>query len=190
MTKYSFELKLKIVQEYLSGQGGRIFLAQKYHIKNSANIFEWVTAYKKFGKSGLQRKKQNASYSTQTKLNAVNLYLTSEMSYRDIANRLKINNSAQIARWVIDYREKGEVAFSKARGRPRKEPELPQTSVKNNVNDRNQELAKLQNENLNLRMEVEYLKGLRRLRMEQQARENPDLFKTSTDNISSHSNNS
>lgn len=47
MTKYSFELKLKIVQEYLAGKGGRIFIAQKYHIKNSANIFEWVTAYKR-----------------------------------------------------------------------------------------------------------------------------------------------
>ncbi|GAA3267623.1 hypothetical protein GCM10017706_32320 [Lactococcus lactis subsp. hordniae] len=73
----------------------------------------WVNSYKEFGEEGLRRKKHNAAYSTQFKLNAVNLYLTTGKSYREIANELKINNSAQIARWVLDYRENGEFSFSK-----------------------------------------------------------------------------
>lgn len=61
---------------------------------------------------------------------------------------------------------------------------------KEKLSDLEQQLADAQKENLYLRVENEYLKGLRRLRMEQQMRENPDLFKASKDNLSSHSNSS
>ena len=154
MVKYSFDFKLKIVKEYLEGQGGRAFLAQKYGTKADVLIIRWVKAYEKFGVQGLQRKRQNTAYSPQFKLNAVNLYLTSEKSYQELAQSLGITTPAQITRWVLDYREKGEFAFSKARGRPRKEPELSTINLKkvnDNRNETEQELAKLQNENLNLR---------------------------------------
>lgn len=90
--------------------------------------------------------------------------------------------------------KKGEFAFSKSCGNPRKEHKLRKDNkvknLKSGWSETEQELAKLQNENLNLRIENEYLKGLRGLRIERQVRENPDLFKTSTDNTSSRSNNS
>ena len=44
--------------------------------------------------------------------------------------------------------------------------------------------------NLNLRMEVEYLKGLRRFRQEQHKRENPEWSVNSDENSSSHLSNS
>jgi len=193
MAKYSFDFKLQVVQDYLSGAGGTVFIANKYHIPAESNVRKWVNAYKKLGASGLRRKRQTKTYSTQFKLNAVNLYLTSEKSYQETANELGMNTPSQIARWVLDYREKGELAFSKARGRPRQEDEVADNkrfkSLTANLSESEQELAKLQTENLNLRMENEYLKGLRRLRMEQQAKENPNLFKTSTDSSSSQSSN-
>lgn len=58
MVKYSFELKLKIVEDYLSGQGGYKFLSEKYHLKNRQQIVNWVASYKKYGATGLRRKHQ------------------------------------------------------------------------------------------------------------------------------------
>lgn len=192
MAKYSFEFKLQVVQDYYSGVGGKRFLAKKYGI-TPKQVAVWKNIYKEFGALGLQRKRQNTVYSTQFKINAVNLYLTSEFSYREVSNQLNINNPALVTGWVTKYREKGELAFSKPRGRPGNDPPMPQYKQKkksSSLSTAEHELAKLQNENLNLRMENECLKGLRRLRMEQQAKENPDLFKTSKDNISSPLNNS
>jgi len=161
MTKYSFELKLKVVQDYDNGVRGCGYLANKYHVKNEAIVRRWVKAYKELGAVGIQRKRQNTVYSAQFKINAVNLYLTNEKSYREIAHELGMNNPPLLTRWVSDYRKKGEFAFSKAQGRPRKEADFPEISIKKEKDEENQtkqELAKLQNENLNLRMEVEYLK--------------------------------
>ena len=36
MAKYSFEFKLKLVHDYLSGQGGSMFLAKKYGFRDSS----------------------------------------------------------------------------------------------------------------------------------------------------------
>jgi hypothetical protein len=55
------------------------------------------------------------------------------------------------------------------------------------LKEENLEFLELQQENLRLRIENEYLKGLRRLRMEQQVKEKPNLFSSSNKNTSSHS---
>lgn len=190
MAKYSFELKLNAVQDYLKGLGGYRFIANKYHVNGEYLIRDWVNIYQIFGSVGLHRKRQNSVYDSQFKLNAVNLYLTSEKSYREIANQIGLTNKSLLTRWVHDYREKGNFAFSNARGRPRKEPGMSdkKSSKKpSDLSEAEQKLAKLEYENLKLRIENEYLKGLRRLRMEQQARENPDLFTPSNENSSSRS---
>lgn len=189
MTKYSFEFKLKVVNDYLSGIGGYQFLSAKYGLSNHEMIHKWVNTYKEFGTEGLRKKRQNNVYDSDFKLNAVNLYLTSEKSYREVANQLGMNNRSLIVRWVQDYRQKGDFAFvPRPRGRPRKEGTVAQSKLKKpkvELSKLERQLAEAQKENLYLRVENEYLKGLRRLRMEQQMRENPDLFKTSRENSSS-----
>uniref|UniRef100_A0AAC9R4R1 Transposase n=1 Tax=Lactococcus lactis subsp. lactis TaxID=1360 RepID=A0AAC9R4R1_LACLL len=50
MTKYSFELKLKVVQDYDNGVGGCDYLAKKYHVTNAAIVRRWVKAYKELGR--------------------------------------------------------------------------------------------------------------------------------------------
>ena len=89
----------------------------------------WVNAYKSQGYEGLKIKRKNTQYTLEFKLNVVNLYLTGEMSYQIPANELKINNPSMIARWVIDFREKGiEGLKSKKRGRPSKMPNTQKKS--------------------------------------------------------------
>ncbi|MGX0269490.1 transposase, partial [Enterococcus casseliflavus] len=117
MAKYPFELKLKIVKEYLSGVGGYRYLANKYGISSKSQVSNWVNAYREYGEEGLLRKHQNQKYSVQFKLNALELYQTSEMSYREVASTLEMNNPALIANWMRNFREAGIEGLSKEKGR-------------------------------------------------------------------------
>jgi transposase len=95
MAKYSFEFTPHIVQDYYLGVGGKRFLAKKYGI-TPKQVAVWKNIYKEFGTLGLQQKRQNTVYSTPFKINAGNLYLTSEFSYREVSNQININNPALI----------------------------------------------------------------------------------------------
>ena len=92
MAKYKTEFKNKVVKEYLEGNIGYLSLAKKYNISNKSIIQRWVEAFKNQGYEGLEVKRKNKKYTLEFKLNTVNLYLTGEMSYQNLANELKINN--------------------------------------------------------------------------------------------------
>ena len=118
MAKYSYELKLEVVEAYLNGKGSYVYLASKYNIPSKTRIEEWVKTYKKFGKEGLMRSRQNKNYSFQFKLSVVELYLSSEVSYQELALSQGINNPSQIVKWVNDFRIAGPDALRpKKKGR-------------------------------------------------------------------------
>jgi Transposase and inactivated derivatives len=121
MAKYSFELKLKIVKDYISGEGGGDYLAKKYKISGKharSQVRKWVNAYREFGEEGLLRKRKNEKYSVQTKVNAVELYLSTEMSIYEVANQFGVNNPPLISAWLQKYRENGVDGLTGKRGRP------------------------------------------------------------------------
>ena len=107
MAKYSTEFKMKVVKEYLETNISYKSLSEKYKLSHHEIVKRWVNAYKSQGYEGLKVKRENTQYTLEFKLNVVNLYLTGEMSYQSLANELKMNNPSMIARWVIDFREKG-----------------------------------------------------------------------------------
>ena len=47
--KYSPELKLKVVEEYLSSQGSSGFIADKYALSSGRRVLIWVKQYKRHG---------------------------------------------------------------------------------------------------------------------------------------------
>ena len=163
MSKYNLEFKLKVVKEYLEGNIGYLSLAEKYNIKSESEIRKWVNAYKIQGYEGLEVKRKNNKYTLEFKLNAVNLYLTGEMSFQSLANELKINNPSMIAKWVIDFREEGiEGLKSKKRGGPSNMPSTDENKDLKNKRKKTKkelsELEKLREDNYYLKMEVEILK--------------------------------
>ena len=118
MAKYSYELKKKIVEEYLSGKTSYQALAMKYNIEKSA-LRLWVNNYKHFGDEGLMRSRNNRAYSVEFKLEAITRYETSECSYRQLALELGLTNPSMIVNWRRQYREKGiEGLLPHKRGRP------------------------------------------------------------------------
>lgn len=152
MAKYSTEFKLKIVKEYLESKKSYKYLSEKYCIPDKSVIIRWVNAYKSQGYEGLKVKRKNTQYTLEFKLKVVNLYLTGEMSYQSLANELKMNNPSIIARWVIDFREKGiEGLKSKKRGRPSAMPKSQNKSKNTKIgsttnisNSENQSLTEAQ----------------------------------------------
>ncbi|MCD2225920.1 IS3 family transposase [Listeria cossartiae] len=182
MTKYSFEFKLKIVHDYLSGQGGTPFLAKKYGFQNNVQIRKWINTYKEFGEEGLLRSWKNKHYSVQFKLDAIELYLTTELSYREVANYFKMNNPSLIANWLRMYRKLGIDGLSKQKGRPTTMPKKKSNETQPLLNEPSQ-LEILEKENRMLKIENAYLKELRRLRLEdeQKMKKSRESFTVSED---------
>ena len=175
MTKYSYEFKKKVVSAYLNGEGGYEYLSKKYDISHHDIVRRWVKSYNKFGDKGLARSRQNNNYSFQFKLSVVELYLSSEVSYQELALSQGINNPSLITRWVNDFRIIGPDALRpKKKGRKKTLDirELKNTSEPNEekpVDTSTEHVKELEDENLKLRIENAYLKELRRLRLEEEA---------------------
>ena len=85
MAKYSYELKKEIVTACLNGEGGYTHLAKKYGIADKHTIRLWVNNYQSFGDDALMRSGKQQKYTFEKKLFVVELYLSSEISYRDLA---------------------------------------------------------------------------------------------------------
>ena len=175
MAKYSFEFKKKVVQEYLDGKGGYAYIAKQNGIPAESNLRRWVNAYKEFGDEGLLRSRQKNNYSFQFKLSVVELYLTSEVSYQELALSQGVNNPSLITKWVNDFRIAGPDALRpKKKGRKKtldiKEFKKPSKFDEEKSVDTSVEYVKeLEDELLKLRIANAYLKELRRLRLEEEA---------------------
>ena len=175
MAKYSFEFKKKVVQEYLNGKGSYEYLSKKYNVASKEHIHRWVKSYEEFGNEGLFRSRQKNNYSFQFKLHVVELYLSSEVSYQELALSQGINNSSLITRWVNDFRIAGPDALRpKMKGRKKtldiREFKKPSKFGEEKPVDTSAEHVKeLEDELLKLRIENAYLKELRRLRLEEEA---------------------
>ena len=171
MAKYSFEFKIKLVNEYLRGEGGYWTLSKRYGI-DTAVIRRWVNNYNRFGEQGLMRSRVKQFYSFEFKLHVVELYLTSELSYQELALQVGMTDPATITRWVQDYRAAGPEALKpKKKGRKRTmDKEEVIRKIENGDSEEQKELLKqLQEENLRLRIENAFLKEARRLRLEEEA---------------------
>ena len=174
MTKYSYEFKKKVVSAYLNGEGGYEYLSKKYDISHHDIVRRWVKSYNKFGDKGLARSRQNNNYSFQFKLSVVELYLSSEVSYQELALSQGINNSSLITQWVNNFRTVGPDALrpkNKGRKKTLDIRELKNTSEPNEekpVDTSTEHVKELEDENLKLRIENAYLKELRRLRLEEE----------------------
>jgi transposase len=169
MAKYSFELKQKVVQAYLAGEGGYEYLVKKYTIAHKSILQRWVNAYKKMGSDGLIRSRKNQIYSFDFKLHMVESYLATKVSYQELALSVGMNNPTLLAKWVNDFRIAGPDALKpKTKGRRSKvaKPKDISIPIAEKINIDSKYLKQLEEENLKLRIENAYLKELRRLRLE------------------------
>ena len=176
MSKHSYEFKKQVVMEYLNGNGGTHYLSSKYNLGSNSQLRKWIAAYKKYGDEGLKRSRKKETYSFEKKLYVVELYLSSEISYQDLAIQEGITNPSMIANWVNRYRIAGPDAL-----RPRKKGRkktLDKPKIENHKKDTEEitvdtsaeHVKELEDELLKLRIENAFLKELRRLRLEDETK--------------------
>ena len=175
MSKYSFEFKKKVVKAYLNGEGGYGYLSKTYGVPAQRNIEHWVHNYQKFGDVGLIRSRKNQTYSFEKKLTVVELYLSSEISYQDLALQEGITNPSMIVNWVNRFRAAGPDALRPQKKGQNKEVDNPKgrasiPSIETSVDTSAERVKELEDELLKLRIENAFLKELRRLRLEDEAK--------------------
>ena len=175
MAKYNFEFKKKVVMEYLEGKGGWDFLTVKYGLGTNSQLRRWVSAYKQLGDEGLMRSQKKENYSFEKKLSVVTLYLSSEISYQDLALQEGITTPSMIANWVNRFRAAGPDALRPhKKGRKKTLDNSKNTKIvpleEPSVDTSAEHVKELEDELLKLRIENAFLKELRRLRLEDEAK--------------------
>ena len=171
MAKYSFEFKKEVVEAYLRGDGGSDYIARKYNLPRAKTVLEWVAYYKAHGDEGLAVSRQKRVFSYEFKLAVVRLYLTTKISYQELALAYGINNDSVVVRWVNDYRTGGHEALKpKPKGRPAtvKKPKTASRPKLLTTKALEERIANLEEQLLHTKIENAYLKELRRLRLEEQ----------------------
>ena len=164
-----------VVQEYLDGKGSYVTIAKQHNIPNDTQVIKWVNVYKSFGDEGLMRSRQNKNYSFQFKLHVVELYLSNEISYQELALSQGINNPSLITRWVNDFRIAGSDALRPKKKGRKKTLDIREFKKPSKFNEEKpvdtsaEHIKELEDELLKLRIENAYLKELRRLRLEEEA---------------------
>ena len=176
MAKYSYEFKKQLVSEYLDNQGSYASISQKHGMSSSSQLKTWVAAYQKFGDTGLKRSRSRKEYSFEEKLSVVESYLTSELSYQELALQMGINNPSLLVRWVNDFKIAGPDALRphrKGRKKTLSTSQSRETEAQvqhTEVDTRAEHVKELEDELLKLRIENAVLKELRRLRLEDEAK--------------------
>ena len=173
MAKHSFEFKKKVVLEYLDGKGGTPYLSKKYGLGSDSQLRKWINAYNAFGDEGLMRSRKQTTYSFEKKISVVELYLSSEISYQDLAIQEGINNPSMITNWVNRFRAAGPDALKTRRKGRKKTLDKPKIDIEAQeaeeriVDTSAEHIRDLEDELLKLRIENAFLKELRKLRKQE-----------------------
>lgn len=157
--RYSPELKLQAVQDYLSGNYSQIQVIDKYKIASTTQLANWIIKYnshysfKLTENKGAHTMTNGRSTDWKERIDIVLYCLANNHDYLATSETYQVSYQ-QVYQWVKKYENGGEDALKDGRGRKKTSEELSEA-------DR-QKLAmkKLEYENERLRAEVAFLKKL------------------------------
>lgn len=156
---YSSEIKLQVVQDYLSGKYSQNEIIGKYRMASRTQLRNWIKKYNSH--SGL-RPYKNGGAAAMTKgrtttweerINIVLYCLANNRDYQKTVSQYQVSYQ-QVYQWVKKYEDGGQDALQDGRGRTKTPEELTEADK--------QKLAmkKLEYENERLRAENALLKKL------------------------------
>ena len=173
MSKYDFEFKKKVVEAYLRGEGGYQTLSKKYGLKSTRQIGYGVKFYNKFGNEWLRLLENGRVYPFELKLLVVESYLKGNVSYSELGLKYGILNHRVIGSWIKKYKKDGPEALKNPQEGREYTVEYHKkrsSKAKKQKKITEEEYKKIQEENYHLRMENDFLKAMRRLNLEDEAR--------------------
>lgn len=143
--KYSLELKLQVVHEYLRGQASYISLAEKYQIRSETIVKRWVKKYnsheklKSSGAGGYPIMTKGRKTTLNERIEIVEYCIGHNYNYAETAAKYTISYS-QVYSYTKKYESGGVDALQDRRGKKKEESQM-------------NELEKLRLENKLLRAE-------------------------------------
>lgn len=161
MVKFDLDFRIKVVTEYLSGNGSTS-LARKYRISEESVILLWVSRFQKYGIDGLKLKSRKSEYSSQFKVDVLNWRKQHQASLPLTALHFNLSSPSIIWQWEKRFEEQGIIGLERKRGKLKIMAKHKQTkpAKSNNQSNTADELKQLKQENLMLKIENEYLKKL------------------------------
>lgn len=160
--RYSVDLKLQAVMDYLSGNYSQLQVMDKYKIASPTQLRSWVNKYnghsclKSYKTRGASTMTKGRSTDWKERIDIVLYCLSNNHDYQKASETYKVSYQ-QVYQWVKKYEVGGEEALKDGRGRNKTPEELSEA-------DR-QKLAmkRLQYENERLRAENALLKKSQKL---------------------------
>lgn len=157
---YSGEIRQKAVEEYLSGQGSAMAIAEKYKLRSGNLVLDWAKEYHCHRNSveaagGVSMTKRK--HTLEERVQAVREHLEDGKSFSDLAETY--GTTAQVVRnWVKRYQEMGVAGLEDRRGKrlASQTPRTPEEALRI-------EKARLERENYLLKMELDLLKKVKEL---------------------------
>lgn len=151
MTKFSEEFKAKMVQERLSGKTFEA-ISKKFGV-GKQTLTEWCARYEAGGTDQLLR--VNRRYTPEFKKKVIEYRWEHGLSLMQTALQFQIPHQGVVYQWERRYLDRGMSGLMpKKKGRPSKMPKKPKK--KGDLT----RMEKLEAENAQLRMEIEFLKKL------------------------------
>ncbi|MFL4367267.1 IS3 family transposase [Enterobacter asburiae] len=148
--KYSLELRLAVVNHYLSGKDGTQRTAEFFGVERTS-VRRWVRAWQLHGIDGITWK--NDRHSPAFRLTVIRTVLSEELSMREAAARFNISNETVVRHWVNVYKETGQKGLLSLKSGRRKS----MTKLKKTTPLTDAALEKLSPEEL--RAELRYLRA-------------------------------
>lgn len=105
--KYEAELKLKIVEDCLSGRDN------PHHVMNTRGIgkttvMRWIARYKAEGPTAFLITEKNRRYTAELKKQVVEEYLSGKSSILELMSKYAIRAERQIRNWIKIYNNRGD----------------------------------------------------------------------------------
>jgi len=117
--KYSYEFKLRCVEEVISNGRSAEAVANEHGFSESS-LIRWVCFYRKYGSKGLEPKKHNQSYSPAFKLKVIRTIERKSLSLSEACLSFNIPNGSVIVSWQKRFEKLGHIGLEdKPKGRPK-----------------------------------------------------------------------
>ena len=154
MTKISYEERINL---YYDRKNGMSFssIKSKYGI-NKSGVEYLVRLIDKHGVDIL-RTNENKSYSSKEKERILNRILIDNESILSVSIDEGLSSPGMLANWIKNYKEMGYNIVERKRGRPT----MPKVTKKKENETDKEKIKRLEEENLYLKVELEYSKKLR-----------------------------
>lgn len=171
MSKYSYQFKVRAVQDYFNKSHDYSLVYQKYGISSNHSLMAWVQDVQACGYESLAPKRSHRIYSLDYKLQVITYYRTHELSIDKVAAKFNLNRT-QVYSWYRKYKNEGIVGLrSKPKGRPAKTMNKHKTINKYKIKPTKEEqyrqkIADLEAKIADQEMEIDILKKLQALRQQ------------------------